>query len=121
MGNECLARRRELTLPRAAVLKGGNGASSTIEKSSGQAAAQGLAVGDRLAKVEAEMLAMAMDLLDDGTMLRADESNTGRDDIVRWVDESSAMLPIEAAMQRLKGFGAALQEPYAQACTMDGT
>lgn len=62
----------------------------------------------------AKQLSTAMDVLDDGFMLKAEE-NQGRDDFTRFVDEPSAMLPVQSAMQLLKGFGEALQPAYAAA------
>ena len=50
-----------------------------------------------------------MRVIDDGYMLRPEDENMGRDDAIRFVDERSAMLPVAAAMRRLKAIGDALQ------------
>ena len=67
-----------------------------------------------LTEEEVGTLELALRVIDDGYMLQPEEQ-MGRDDAIRFVDEKSAMLPVAAAMQRLKAIGEALQPAYAKA------
>ena len=62
---------------------------------------------------EAAGLELCLQLLDDSDSLAAEPDGSGRDDSIRFVDEGSAMLSIEAAIRRLKGYGERLQAPFA--------
>ena len=66
---------------------------------------------DAFTTEESDTLEMAMRLIDDGIMLQ-EEAQDGRDDAIRFVDEQSAMLPIQDAMRKLKGYGESLQSSY---------
>jgi len=77
-------------------------------------------IDEALTSEESGKLEMAMGLLDDGFMLQPEEQ-AGRDDAIRFVDEAIAMLPIAAAMQRLKAIGEGLQPTYAMALADSGS
>ena len=69
---------------------------------------------------EAAGLELCLQLLDDSDSLAAEPDGSGRDDSIRFVDEGSAMLSIEAAIRRLKGYGERLQAPFAATRAEDG-
>lgn len=62
---------------------------------------------------ESGKLELAVRILDECGMLSESDAATGRDDSIHFVHERSAMLPVAAAIQRLKGYAETLQVPYA--------